>query len=103
MLRKKGHKNPQCFTLCTSQPSSNLPKRDHSLPVLLERVPGGSEGPHAWLLGARRAWGYPLHQNPALWQPKHKRLLTRESGNTGARIFFLIRITAASKYPRTGG
>lgn len=85
-----------------SRPPSN-PQRDHSLPVPLERVPWGSEGPCAWLLDAEWSWGYPLHQNPALWRLEHRQLLTRESGNTVARFFSLIRITAASKYSRTGG
>lgn len=103
MLAEKEAEEPAVFHPLPLETTLEPAKMRLLLAVTLEQVPGGSEGPLAWPLGARRGWGYPLHQNPALWQPKHKRLLTTESGNTGTRIFFLIRITAASKYPRTGG
>lgn len=64
MLRKKGLKNPQCFALCSWQPSSNLPGRDHTLPVLLEWVPEGQRGSSCLAPRCKTGLGVPAAPKP---------------------------------------
>lgn len=99
---RKGAEEPQCFTLCPSQPPSDLQRRDRSL-----RVPLGLPGTARVLQPG--SW---VHDGfgglPAAPKPRALAARTQAAINQGKRkqcgtfLFFLIRITAASKYSRPG-